>query len=115
MTSHAWADLESKFSRSARKHDVEAAAVVTSLLRRLIEQSANVLGIDDVQLDELHARRLVNRDDLRRELPRAARPGIDVEIETRQRLQLLRDLNEQAKALGLDAGLGGVVPPQAPQ
>jgi hypothetical protein len=74
-----------------------------------------VLGIDDVQLDELHARRLVNRDDLRRELPRAARPGIDVEIETRQRLQLLRDLNEQAKELGLDAGLGGVAPPQAPQ
>jgi 3',5'-cyclic-AMP phosphodiesterase len=113
VTSHVWADLESKFSRSARKHDVEAA--VTSLLRRLIEQSANVLGIDDVQLDELRARRLVNRDDLRRELPRVVRPGIDVAIETRQRLQLLRDLNEQAKALGLDAGLGGEVPPQAPQ
>ena len=43
------------------------------------------------------------------------RPGIDVEIETRQRLQLLRDLNEQAKALGLDPGLGGEMPPQAPQ
>jgi Icc protein len=113
VTSHAWADLESKFSRSARKHDVEAVAVVTSLLRRLIEQSAKVLGIDDFQLDELRARRLVNRDDLRRELPRVA--GIDVEIETRQRLQLLRDLNEQAKALGLDPGLGGKMPPQTPE
>jgi 3',5'-cyclic-AMP phosphodiesterase len=89
--------------------------VVTSVLRRLIEQSVNVLGIDDFQLDELRARRLVNRDDLRRELPRVARPGIDVEVEAQQRLQLLRDLNEQAKALGLDPGLGGKVPPQTPQ
>ncbi|MDE5464129.1 metallophosphoesterase [Bradyrhizobium sp. CSS354] len=113
VTSHVWADLESKSSRSARKHDVDAVAVVTSLLRRLIEQSANVLGIDSFQLDELRARRLINRDDLRRELPWVARPGIDVEIETRQRLQLLRDLNEQAKALGLDADLGGEMPPQA--
>ncbi|MGY4509920.1 metallophosphoesterase family protein [Bradyrhizobium sp. USDA 3650] len=115
VTSHAWADLDSKFSGSARKHDVEAVAVVTSLLRRLVEQSANVLGIDDFQLDELRARRLVNRDDLRRELPRVARSDIDVEIATRQRLQLLRDLNEQVRALGLDLGLGGEVPPQAPR
>jgi 3',5'-cyclic-AMP phosphodiesterase len=115
VTSHAWADLESKFPRSACKHDVEAASVATSVLRRLVEQSANVLGIDDFQLDELRARRLVNRDDLRRELPRVARPGIDVEVEAQQRLQLLRDLNEQAKALGLDPGLGGKVPPQTPQ
>ncbi|MCK1383948.1 metallophosphoesterase [Bradyrhizobium sp. 21] len=115
VTSHVWAELEGKLSRSARKHDVEAAAAVTSLLRRLIEQSANVLGIDDVQLDELRARRLVNRDDLRRELPRMARPGIDVEAEGRQRLHWLRDLNAQAKALGLDPGLGGKVPPQTPR
>jgi len=27
---------------------------------------------------------------------------------------LLRDLNEQVKALGLDLGLGGEVPPQTP-
>ena len=101
--------------RSARKHDVEAAAVVTSLLRRLIEQSADVLGIDDFQLDELRARRLVNRDDLRRELPGATLPGIAVEAEDRQRLQLLRDLNEQANALGLDLGLGGEAPPQTPR
>ncbi|MDH2403293.1 metallophosphoesterase [Bradyrhizobium sp. SSUT18] len=115
VTSHAWADLEGKLLRSARKHDVEAAAVVTSLLRRLIEQSADVLGIDDFQLDELRARRLVNRDDLRRELPGGTLPEIDVEAEARQRLQLLRDLNEQAKALGLDLGLGGEVPPQTPR
>ncbi|WP_247500175.1 hypothetical protein [Bradyrhizobium sp. 149] len=48
-------------------------------------------------------------------MPRAARPGNDVDIQARQRLQLLRDLNEQAKALGVDSGLGGKVPPQAPQ
>ncbi|WP_456661551.1 hypothetical protein [Bradyrhizobium sp. LB13.1] len=83
--------------------------------RRLVEQSANVLGIDDFQLDDLRAMRLVNRDDLRRELPRVTRPGIDVEVEAQQRLQLLRGLNEQAKALGLDPGLGGKVPPQTPQ
>jgi 3',5'-cyclic-AMP phosphodiesterase len=28
---------------------------------------------------------------------------------------LLRDLNEQAKALGLDPGLGGKMPPQTPE
>jgi 3',5'-cyclic-AMP phosphodiesterase len=44
-----------------------------------------------------------------------ARPGIDVEAQARQRLQLLRDLNEQAKALGLDPGLGGKSPPQTLQ
>jgi hypothetical protein len=112
VTSHAWADLEGKLARSARKHDVEVLAAVALLLRRLIVQSADVLGIDRVQLDELRTRRLVNRDDLRREWPRVARADIDVEVQARQRLQWLRDLNEQVKALDLDLGLGGEVPPQ---
>ncbi len=114
VTSHAWADLDRKFARSGRKHDVEALAAVTVLLRRLIEQSADVLGIDDVQLDELRAKRLVNRDDLRRELPGSPRAGIDVEAQALQTLQLLRDLNERVKELGLDLGLGGEVPSQTP-
>jgi hypothetical protein len=44
-------------------------------------------------------------------MPRA---GIDVQGQTQQKLQLLRDLNERVKALGLDLGLGGEVPPQTP-
>jgi hypothetical protein len=110
VTSHAWADLEGKLARSARKHDVEVLAAVALLLRRLIAQSADVLGIDRVQLDELRTRRLVSRDDVRREWPRVA--CADIEVQAQQRLQLLRDLNEQVKALDLDLGLGGEVPPQ---
>ncbi|MCP3405094.1 metallophosphoesterase [Bradyrhizobium sp. CCGB01] len=107
VTSHAWADIEGKFARSGRRQDVEAMAAVRLLLRRLIEHCADVLGIDDVQLDELRARRLVNRDDLRRELPRGPRADVDVEAQVQQRLQLLHDLNEQVKVLGVDLGLAG--------
>jgi predicted phosphodiesterase len=110
VTSHAWADL-GKLLRSARKQEVEAFAAVTVLLRRLIEQSAGVLGIDHVQLDDLGAKRLLDRDDLRREWLGMPRQSTDV---ARQRLQLLRDLNEQMKMLGLDLGLGGEMPPQTP-
>ncbi|EJN14766.1 putative phosphohydrolase, partial [Bradyrhizobium sp. YR681] len=112
VTSHAWADLEGKIARTGRKHDVEAPAAVTVLLRRLIGQCADVLGIDPFRLDELRARRLVNRDDLRREWPGTPREGLDAEALARQRLQLLRELNEQVKAFGLDLGLGGPMPPQ---
>ncbi|MGY8632421.1 metallophosphoesterase [Bradyrhizobium sp. 14AA] len=114
VTAHAWADLGGKFVRSARKQEGEALAAVTVLLRRLIEQSAGVLGIEQVRLDELGAKRLFNRDDLRRELPGMPHPGIEVEAMARQRLQSLRDLNAQVKLLGLDLGLGGEVPPQTP-
>jgi len=113
VTSHAWADIEGKFARSERKQDLEAMAAVRLLLRRLIEHCAEVLGIDSVQLDELRARRLVNRDDLRREWPGMPR-GIDGEAQAQRRLQLLRDLNEQVKVLGLDLGLGGEVTPPMP-
>jgi hypothetical protein len=84
-----------------------------ALLRQLIGQSADVLGIDRVQLDELRADRLINRDLLRR-WPRMPREGVDVQGEVQQRLQLLRDLNQQARALGLDLALGGKVPPEMP-
>lgn len=114
VTSHAWGDLDGKLARSGCKHDVEAFAAVMALLRRLIEQSAGVLGVDHVQLDELRANRLISCDDLRRELPGLPRAGNDVEAEARQRLKLLRDLNERVKALGLDLGLGGEVPLQTP-
>jgi len=114
VTSHVWADLDGKFSRFGRKHEAEAVAAVTVLLCRLIGQSAGVLGIDPLRLDELRAKRLVHRDDLRREWPGMPRTDVDVEAQAQERLQLLRDLNEQVKALGLDLGLGGEVPPQTP-
>lgn len=114
VTSHAWADIEGRFARSECKHDAEAADAVTLLLRRLIEHSADLLGIDYVRLDELRAKRLVNRDDLRREWPGMPRGGIDVEAQARRRLQLLHDLNEQVKVLGLDLDLGGEPPSQTP-
>lgn len=118
VTSHAWADLASKFGRSGRKHEVDALAAVTLLLRRLVAQSAAVLGIDDDQLDVLRARRLVHRDDLQRELPGMPRTDVNVAAEARQRVQSLRDLNEHVKRLGLDLGLdldlGGEAPPQTP-
>jgi hypothetical protein len=114
VTSHVWADLDAKFSRFGRKHEADAVAAVTVLLCRLIGQSAGVLGIDPLRLDELRAKRLVHRDDLRREWPGMPRTDVDVEAQAQERLQLLRDLNEQVKALGLDLGLGGEVPPQTP-
>jgi Icc protein len=113
VTSHAWADLDGKFAKSGPHPDVEALAAVRALLRQLIGQSADVLGIDRVQLDELRANRLINRDLLRR-WPRMPHEGVDVEGQTRERLQLLRHLNQQARALGLDLDLGGEVPPETP-
>ncbi|RXT35080.1 metallophosphoesterase family protein [Bradyrhizobium betae] len=114
VTSHALADLDGKLARSGRKRDVAALAAVAGLLRRLIAQSAAVLGIEPSRLDDLVAKRQVNRDDLRREWPGLPHAGIDVEAQARQRLLLLRDLNEQVKVLDLDLGLGGDAPPQTP-
>ena len=111
VTSHAWADLDGKFARSERTHEVEAMTAVNLLLRRLIEHSAEVLGIDRIQLDELRGQRLVSRDDLRREWPGMPRADVDVAAQALRRAQLLRDLNEQVKVLGLDMGLGGESPP----
>jgi 3',5'-cyclic-AMP phosphodiesterase len=112
VTSQTWGDLEGKASRSARKHDVAALATAKLLLRRLIELSAEVLGIDRVQLDELRTKRLLNRDDLRREWSGAPRAEIDVAEQMRRRLQLLRDLDGHVRAIGPDLGLGGAPPPQ---
>ncbi|MBR1128733.1 metallophosphoesterase family protein [Bradyrhizobium iriomotense] len=111
VTSQTWADLDRKVSRSAPRHDADAVAGVAVLLGRLVEQSAGVLGIDRLHLDELRARRLVSREDLRREWPGMPRTGTDVEAQV---LQLLWDLNQQMKVLGLDLGLGGEAPPQTP-
>jgi 3',5'-cyclic AMP phosphodiesterase CpdA len=111
VTSHAWADLDGRFARSAQWPDVAALAEVGALLRQLIGQSSEALGIDRATLDELCANRLVNRDDLMRRWPMPPRDGVDVQGRRRQRLQLLRDLNDQVKLLGLDLGLGGAMPP----
>lgn len=114
VTSWVWADIGGKFARSERRDDAEALAAVKLLLRRLIEHCADVLGIDDVQLDELLAKRLVNRDDFRREWPGMPSAGVDVS-QARRRLQLLlHDLNEPVRVLGLDLALGGEPPPQTP-
>jgi len=114
VTSHAWTDLQGKLAKSARKSDTEALAAVAQLLRRLVAQSADVLGVDDAQLEELQAKRLGNRDDLLREVPKGPRAEVDVAAETQQRQRLLRDLNGQVTVLGLDLGLGGEPPPQTP-
>jgi len=114
LTSHAWADLEGKFARSAQRPDVAVLAAVGGLLRRLIEQCAETLGIDGAALDELRAVRLISRDDLRRRWPTLPREAADVARRGEQRLQLLRDLNDQVKLLGLDLDLGGAMPPDLP-
>jgi 3',5'-cyclic AMP phosphodiesterase CpdA len=112
VTSHAWADLDGKLARSAQRSEAAALAEARALLHRLIERSADMLGIDEAALDELRADRLVSRDDLSRRWPMLPREAADVAGRTQQRLHLLRDLNEQVKLLGLDLGLGGQMPPQ---
>lgn len=114
VTSQAWTDLDGKLGRSGRKHEGAAVTAVQSMLRRLIELAAELVGIDPVQRDELRAMRLVNRDDLKREWSGVPRAGLDVAAKAQQRLQLLHDLNEQVKVLGLDLGLGGALPSQTP-
>ena len=113
VTSHAWADLSGRFAKSAQRVDLAALAEVRELLRQLIGQSADALGIDRAALDELRADRLVNRDGLSRRWPTLPREAADIEGRTRQRLQLLRDLNDQVKLLGLDLGLGGETMPKS--
>ncbi|MDA9436746.1 metallophosphoesterase family protein [Bradyrhizobium sp. CCBAU 51627] len=112
VTSHAWADLEGRFARSAQRSDVAALAEASALLRQLIGQSADMLGIDHATLDELRSDRLVSRDDLLRRWPTPPREADDLQARRQHRLQLLRDLNEQVELLGLDLGLGGEMPPQ---
>lgn len=112
VTSHAWADLSGRLTKSALRTDRAALAEVKGLLRQLIGQSADMLGIDRATLDELRADRLVNRDDLSRQWSALPREAADIEGRTQQRRQLLRDLNDQVKLLGLDLGLGGEMPPQ---
>lgn len=114
VSSQAWAGLEGKVARSRSKSVIDTLAAVRTLLSRLIEQSADVLGIDRAQLDELHGRGLINRDDFLRELPRLSCEGTDVRRRARQRQRLLRDLDQQVRALGLDLDLGGEVPPSSP-
>lgn len=111
VSSHAWAELEGKVVRSGPRSDIDALAAVRTLLGRLIEQSADVLGIDGAQLDELCSKGLINRDDFLRQLPRLPCEGVDVQRRARHGLQLLRDLDEQVKTLGLDLDLGGAAPP----
>lgn len=112
VTSHAWADLSGRFAKSAQRSDLAALADVKRLLHQLIGQCADTLGIERAALDELRADRLVNRDDLARQWPTLPREAADIAPRTQQRLQLLRDLNDQVKLLGLDLGLGGEMPPQ---
>lgn len=69
-----------------------------------------MLGIDSAQLGELCGRGLINCDDFLRQVPRLPCEGVDVQWQARQRLQLLRNLDEQVKTLGLDLDLGGAVP-----
>ncbi|QPF92677.1 metallophosphoesterase family protein [Bradyrhizobium commune] len=114
VTAHAWSDLKGRFARSGPGPEVEALAAARALLRQLIGQSADVLGIDRATLDELRANRLINRDDVLRRWPRLPREGIDIEERLRQRLQWLRELDRQAGALGLALGLGGKMPPKTP-
>ena len=85
------------------------------MLSLLIGLSAEMLGIDRDTLDELRAVRLINRDDLERRWPALPREDVDAMESARQRLQLLRDLNDQVKLFGLDLGLGGAAPPQGPR
>ena len=70
VTSHAWADLEGKLREvgtavliSRRWRQWGPAPSVDRAIRR-------VLGIDRVQLDELRANRLINREGLRRRWPK---------------------------------------------
>lgn len=57
------------------------------------------------------ADRLVHRDELSRQWPPLPREAAAAKGRAPQRLQLLRDLNDQMKLLGLDLGLGGEMPP----
>ncbi|MCA1527199.1 metallophosphoesterase family protein [Bradyrhizobium yuanmingense] len=112
VSAHAWAELERKAARSRPGFDSDALAAVKTLLGRLIEQSADVLGIDRAQLDELYGRGLINCNDFLRQVPRLPSEGVDVQRRGRQRLQLLLELDQQVQALGPDLGLGGKAPPQ---
>ena len=112
VSSHAWAELEGKVARSGPRSDTDALAAVGTLLGRLIEQSADVLGVDRTQLDELYAKGLIKCDDFLRQVPRLPCEGVDVRWQARQRLKLLRGLDRHVRALGFDLDLGGNVPPQ---
>jgi hypothetical protein len=113
-TSGVWDELGGKYARAAGKGEAGALTAAGLLLTRLIEQSADVLGIELGELDELRASRLVNRADLLRQLPRMPRKDADLLQQTRLRLQWLRELDDQVNILGLDLGLGGAAPTGTP-
>ncbi|WP_426409574.1 hypothetical protein [Bradyrhizobium ganzhouense] len=75
----------------------KSASVSPSSIDRIGETAA---------LDELRAVRLVNRDGFSRRWPTLRREAAGIEGRTRQRLQLLRDLNDQVKLLGPRSGPG---------
>ncbi|HXH44554.1 MAG TPA: metallophosphoesterase [Bradyrhizobium sp.] len=112
VSSHAWAELEGKIARSGPRSDAGALAAVGTQLGRLIEQSADVLGIGRAQLDELCGKGLIKHEDFLRQVPRLPCEDVDVQRQARQRLQLLQGLDLHVKALGLDLDLGGDVPSQ---
>ena len=107
VTYRVWEELSGKFGRSAPHHDGRALAAVRAVLERLIIQSADVLGIDQAELDELRSSRLANDADLMRELPKSPRDGVDLAQQTQQRLQLLRELKGQMRSLGVELEPGG--------
>ncbi|MBR0717820.1 metallophosphoesterase [Bradyrhizobium liaoningense] len=110
-TSRVWSDLDGQIPRSGAPRDGGALATVGLLLDRLIDQAADVLGIDGEELDDLRAKRLIEQADIMRELPRTPRNGLDLAAQRQQRLGTLRELNAQVRALGADLDLGG--PPSA--
>ena len=115
VTYHVWAGLEGKLAKSALQRDIKALTKVSLLLNRLIVLSADVLGIHGDELDDLRSKRLINPADVMRELPKAARNGPDLPGAQQQRLQLLRQLNDEMKSLGIDLDLGGEPPAEAPR
>jgi 3',5'-cyclic AMP phosphodiesterase CpdA len=110
VTCRVWEELNGKLAKSVRQRDGNALAGVGSVLGLLIVQCADVLGIDRTELDALRSNRLIDHADVMRELPKMPRDGIDLAEQTQQRLRLLRKLNIQASALGVELDLGGEPP-----
>ncbi len=112
VTCHVWEDLSGRFARSASQPEGRALAAVRATLDNLVIQSADVLGMDQIVLADLRSNRLANDAGIMRELPKAPRPGIDLAQQSRERLRLLRELNDEVRLLGLELDLGGAPPAQ---